>query len=216
MKKSIFILAALFAATFANAQITLEHTFNGDLYPWTYTLSGFPQAQFVYGDLYFSSQKVNNNYLITIYDANDFEEITSFVCYNSFQFIAARGYFSTSSEVMVLLPQNNHIVLISEAGQLVQDLGEITLSEGGLMPQIIRMSDGTCKLYVLSGGDWNSQTQTQNPFVTRIYSLPGNGVPTNAASPSSSKRSARKIARDGQVLVETENNTYTLKGQEVR
>jgi hypothetical protein len=216
MKKSIFIFAALFAATFANAQITLEHTFNGDLYPWTFTLSGFPQAQYVYGDLFFSAQKANDNYLITIYDANDFEVITSFICDNSLRFIAARGYFSTSNEVMVLLPQNNHLVLYSESGELVQELGDITISKTGLYPQIIRMSDGTCKLYILSGGDdWNLETQTQDPFVTRIYSLPGNGE-AQAVSTPAPKKNARKIAREGQVLVETDTNTFDLRGQEVK
>ena len=33
---------------------------------------------------------------------------------------------------------------------------------------------------------------------------------------SSPKRSARKIAREGQVFVETENNTFDLRGQEVK
>ena len=50
-----------------------------------------------------------------------------------------------------------------------------------------------------------------------IYSLPGNGdSSTDIVSPSSPKHSARKIARDGQVLVETENNTYTLQGVEAK
>ena len=53
-----------------------------------------------------------------------------------------------------------------------------------------------------------------------IYSFPGDGSVPQAAqavsTPSSPKRSARKIARDGQVLVQTDNNTYTLTGTEVK
>ena len=50
-----------------------------------------------------------------------------------------------------------------------------------------------------------------------IYSLPGNGeVSTEISAPSSPKRSARKIARGGHVLVETETSTYTLQGAEVK
>ena len=212
MKKSFIILAALFAVSFAKAQITLEHTFNGDLYPWTYTLSGFTSAQLVYGDLFFS---ITQNYstddrLITIYDANSYEAVINLHT-NSFGFVAARGYFSTSNEVMVLLEQNNHLVLLSESGELVQDLGEMTLN--GNPPQIIRMSDGTCKLYVRSATYYMGEPTN---VVTRIYSLPGNGVPTSVASPSSPTRSARKIACDGQVLIETESNTYTLTGQEIK
>ena len=50
---------------------------------------------------------------------------------------------------------------------------------------------------------------------TYIYSLPGNGETQDISTPIS-KRSARKVAREGQVLVETENSTYTLQGQEVK
>jgi hypothetical protein len=51
---------------------------------------------------------------------------------------------------------------------------------------------------------------------TYIFTLPGNGGLQAVSTPSSPKRSARKIARDGQVLVQTDNNTYTLTGAEVK
>ena len=51
---------------------------------------------------------------------------------------------------------------------------------------------------------------------TSIYSLPGNGEAQAVSTPSSPKRSARKIVREGQVLVQTDNNTYTLTGAEVK
>lgn len=211
MKKSIFIFAALFAATFVNAQITLEHTFNSDVYPRTYTTSGFTSAQYVYGDLLWGTQELNDAALVTIYDASSYEVITSFYSgsRHDLLFIAARGYFSTSNEVMILLKQGNHLVLLSETGELVQDFGEISLTASTIF-EIIRMSDGTYKLYILTGENWMS-----GPFVTRIYSLPGNGEAQAITTPSS-KRTARKIAREGQVLVETDTNTYDLRGQEMK
>jgi hypothetical protein len=63
-----------------------------------------------------------------------------------------------------------------------------------------------------------NRTQDKSGNTTYIYSLPGNGEPQAISAPSSPKRSssARKIARDGQVLVETDNTIYTLTGQEVK
>ena len=208
MKKTIFILAALCAATFANAQITLEKTYNGALYPFTYTNSGFLQ-KYVYGDLYIEYQyNSDQSYTVVVYDAYSYDEVTRFTIPtgNDGWFVVARGYFSNSNEVITLLPRNGHLVLISESGELFQDLGELYVYSSDMMPQILTLSDGSCKLHWL-----NYEART-----TYIYSLPGNGKAQSVSTPSSPKRSARKIAREGQVLVETENNTFTLQGQEVK
>ena len=52
--------------------------------------------------------------------------------------------------------------------------------------------------------------------LTNVYSLPGNGEAQEVSTPSSPKRNARKVAREGRVLVETGSNTNTLQGQEVK
>ena len=79
MKKSIiFFLLVLVFAEFANAQIVLEHTFNREVYPSTYTLSSDYEHQFVYGDLFWSFQDVNGENKIVLYDANNYEVVTSF------------------------------------------------------------------------------------------------------------------------------------------
>lgn len=216
MKKSIFILAALFAATFANAQITLERTFNSWLYPPTFSTSGFLQ-KYVYGDLYIEFESyAENAYVVTLYDAFSYEEVTQFITPKKigFWFVAARGYFSNTNEVITLLPQNGHLVLITESGELLQDLGELYVQEGN-MPLIVTLTDGSRRLIIWSGG-YNYETSTETPIVTYIYSLPGNGEALEVSTPSSPKRNARKVAREGRVLVETENNTYTLQGQEVK
>ena len=208
MKKSIFILAALFAAVVANAQITLERTINDFVYPWTYAANGF-SAKFVYGDLLWTATGDQTDTYITIYDAYSYDEITTFNFSGEFFFIAARGYFTNTNEVCVLLNQNNQLTLISESGDVLQNLGECP-SFQGLIPEILTFSDGTCKLFV-----WSPQ-DNQGMGITRIYSLPGNGEATEISTPSSPKRSARKIARDGQVLVQTDTNIYTLQGAEVK
>ena len=216
MKKTIFILAALCAATFANAQITLEKTYNGALYPFTYP----DFNRMIYGDIYIEYQyNTDNIYTIVVYDAYSYDELTRFTIPTGYAswFVAARGYFSNSNEVITLLPQNGHLVLISESGELFQDLGEIYVDGVGVgtIPQILTLSDGSCKLWFTVDEGFNNETGLSS-FGTYIYSLPGNGKAQSVSKPSSPKRSARKIAREGQVLVETENNTFTLQGQEVK
>jgi len=70
---------------------------------------------------------------------------------------------------------------------------------------------GVYKLFVPTGDDTSSM-----PYAYDIYSLPGKGEPASVSNPSSPKRSARKIAHEGQVIVETETNTFDLRGQEVK
>ena len=52
--------------------------------------------------------------------------------------------------------------------------------------------------------------------VYSVYSLPGDGSAQDISTPSAPQRAIRKIVRNGQVLVETESNTYMLHGQEVK
>lgn len=52
MKKSIFILAALFAATFANAQITFERSFDNEVNygAGVQTITSYPEERLVIGN----------------------------------------------------------------------------------------------------------------------------------------------------------------------
>ena len=50
----------------------------------------------------------------------------------------------------------------------------------------------------------------------RIYSLPGNGEAQDVETPSAPRKSARKVLKKDQVLVENADKTYTLQGQEVK
>lgn len=203
MKKSIFILAALFAATFANAQITLERTFNGILYLNDNEVSNYK----VYGDICAILPDFNGN-IVHLIDAYSLESIATLTW--SSWFLAAKGYFSNSDEVIILTMQNNHAVLLSESGSVIQDLGENPITSGGYgpLPRIKKLSDGSCKIAIVF--------HANGEYTTKVYSLPGNGVALEVNTPSSPKRNARKVAHEGRVLVETGSNTYTLQGQEVK
>lgn len=209
MKKSIFILAALLAATFANAQINLLHTFDGYI----------SISMNIYGDqynyietsyFYECSPAINNGYAtINLYNSEDFSLYKTVLvpallvpASGSYWYISAvsRNLFTQDNKVCFCLwdadasPKNTYVYN--------EDAQQIAILNGG-SPRVVSIN-GTYRL--ITSGEGN----------TYIYSLPGNGESTEISAPSSPKRSARKIARDGQVLVETDTNTYTLQGAEVK
>ena len=209
MKKSIFILAALFAATFANAQITLEHTFDGGgllvftdggdhsedestriqapcFYIWDETPSGASE--------YSCWLELYDPETLDLYRKIVFDKYTRI-------FYVTKNIFTTDNKVAFLANDK----ILNEDKEIVYDLNL------GMDPIYLRYDlvkfNGNYKLIFRTYGS-NGKTY--------IYSLPGNGEAQAVSTPSSPKRSARKIARDGQVLVETENNTYDLRGQEMK
>ena len=202
MKKSIFILTALFAATFASAQITLEHTYNSYLYlPNDIGFaSTFPLC---YGDVY---GLFDASYDVIIMDAYNHEELGKFQW--TTPFIAARNLFTTDNSLVVLTIKDENLVLITADFTIIQNLGAKAVCEDCSSSKIIQLPDGSFKLIL--------RIREQEGSKTEVYSLPGKGVPTEISSPVPQRSSARKIAREGQVLVETENNTYTLQGQEIK
>ena len=220
MKKSIFILAALLAATFANAQISLEHQFNGDIRFGTgiqlidhcFAYSGTTR---VFG-AYFCD--VQDNF-VTIYDAFDYSVVKTInVPANSFVGLISKGIFTTDGKWAYVLYQQTteptglawspyyySMKVVDEDGNALTNNIQKTTLEGG-SSYLLKVNNS----YILA-----VENNSENTY--DIYSLPGNGdSSTDIVSPSSPKHSARKIARDGQVLVETENNTYTLQGVEAK
>ena len=206
MKKFTFIIATLFVATFANAQINLLHTFNG----W-YTISTD-----CYGDIYHYVEapyfydrmpKVNNGEIIVnLYNPEDFS------LYKAITIPISSTYFSITSVSRNIYTQDNKVCfcLSDESGCTIiynEDAQQIATINGN-NPSIVFVKGS---YLLITRGLTNSENTTY------VYSLPGNGEPsTDIVSPLSPKRSARKIARDGQVLVETETNTYTMQGAEVK
>ena len=208
MKKSICVLAALFAATFVNAQITLEHTFDGAIWVSTTRFAD------IYGDNnaapYFYSF---DNQQLKLYDKTTFE------LYKTYSYTlpnvqwprveiwcVTKNIFTTDGKTAFIFNfdeeggnSQNYCKIIDEDGRVIYDFNNKKLASFTLVK-----IDGHFKLLAREKEDEGAKTY--------LYSLPGNGDATEISTPSSPKRSARKIAREGQVLVETETNTYTLQG----
>ena len=219
MKKSILILAALFASTLVNAQISLEHQLYGDIRFGTgiqlidncFAYSGSTR---VIGAYYCDVQ----DDVVTIYDAADYSVVKSLsVPANSFLALISKGIFTTDNKWAYVLYQQTteptdmdwspyyySMKIVNEDGTVLANNLIKTTLEGG-DTQLLKVNDS----YKL--GVRNNVDNTYD-----IYSLPGNGEAQAVSTPSSPKRSARKIAREGQVLVQTDNNTYTLTGAEVK
>ena len=109
-KATKFILAALLAATFANAQISLEHQFNGDIRFGTgiqlidhcFAYSGTTR---VFG-AYFCD--VQDNF-VTIYDAFDYSVVKTInVPANSFVGLISKGIFTTDGEMGLCIISTDH------------------------------------------------------------------------------------------------------------
>ena len=206
MKKFTFILAALFAATFANAQITLEHTFSG-------TIDAPLIAQDVFGDYYVVRNTSTNT--VTVYNANDYSVIWSITAPKVNVNLFSSNIFTTDGKFACLVrvvdetktdQTRTHLYVYNEDNTVIADLGTSWDYE---CSYFVKLSTGYKLLVEKVDSDFH--------FSTDLYSLPGNGEPsTDIVTTSSPKRSARKIARDGQVLIETETNTYTLQGAEVK
>ena len=214
MKKSIFILAALFTATFANAQIILEKVITGYAQFPQSNPGGSSEYDIIHGDIILSYRQnsENGNVYATIYDAYTYDEYISdapFEDWNAIRFFA-KGYLTNDNRVTYLVAAkdggNSHIYVRDLNHDNIEDLGEVTGSV--YANTIYKWSDGSARLILYTSNE------TDNYYY--IYSLPGNGEATEISTPSSPKRSARKIARDGQVLVQTDTNIYTLQGAEVK
>ena len=219
MKKSIFILAALFAATFANAQITLEHTFEGSICGMPFPAQA-DQSDFVvvYGDLlvFYVGEKGSGD--IKIYDAKDYSYLGS-AAYkdNMSTILITRNYFTTDNRAILLISETSRI----ETGENSERTEHMYIRDldGNIIKDFGTGEDMNACIYQLSNGDCKLSKDSYNndKSKTEIYSLPGNGdQAVSAPSFIPRKSSARKMVRDGQVLVETENNTYTLTGQEIK
>lgn len=225
MKKSIFIFAALFAATFANAQIYLEKVFEGSFPKWL-----------AYEDYYFDCGKlpiVYGDTLIELY--NDDMSL-----YKSIRFahtistpspsaparkapaalkgspnyafcMFTRNIFTTDGKVTFIKYVNSHISVYNEDGELVSDLQDSDYSFG------LMTVNGKWKLiiheYLYNMGD-DYIPETKERYY--VYSLPGNGEFLDVVAPSVPRKSARKVLQNDQVRIENADRTYTLTGQEIK
>jgi hypothetical protein len=75
---------------------------------------------------------------------------------------------------------------------------------------LVKIGD-TYKLFVPTGDDTSAV-----PYAYDIYSLPGNGEATDVSEIPAPRHDARKYLHNDQVLIDSNDKTYTLQGQEVK
>lgn len=233
MKKFTFILAALFAATFANAQITLKHsqtTNAGFIFPASITIGLQGDRDFADG-----GAKVSSLPELPFYIKNESNEGFTFLnpfdfsVYRKFGFDSSLEFMSTSSPEGFIsgpLAITYDIFAVDKIAMLRREEGtahyRIVDEDGNVLWET---SGSNAYLAIFKyGNEWQLSVMKYDVsggnYVSEIYAFPGDGSMPDAASavstPSSPQRAIRKIARNGQVLVEAENKTYTVQGTEVK
>lgn len=221
MKKSLFILAALFVATFANAQITLEHTFDHEIdFGWgiaSLDAAYFGNSDYIIGN-YIYEEDEDNGY-VHIYDAKDCSLLKTLnKSKEATYYFISRGIFSTDSKWCFVNFKRTEIQGFETDGPAICRYYytiQVQAEDGTILATL--NDQAFCEDYITLakvGNEYKLVVKKEGKY--DYYSLPGNGEIQAVSTPSSPKRSARKIARKGQVMVETENNTYTLTGQEIQ
>ncbi len=212
MKKFTFMIAALLATTMVDAQITLENTFNYNVYT---PHESIDNNGYTMGDIY----AYNENGTLICVDALTYNEIARITIPNMKSYdLIAKNIYSTDGLIGFIASTGNnkdggHGYVYNQNGLLLADLGEFNYV------RIIKLTSGY-KL-VVSNYDWHWDEEQQigiSEYTTSIYSLPGTGdVSENVMSPISPlKSSARKYLSKDQVMIENSDHTYTITGQEVK
>ena len=226
MRKSIFIIATLLAATFANAELTPDYTLpspDGMSYiePAEYLLDSYDSEHLYLTALpqcpFLVRRNITSMYDYTLTFLNPFD-------YSEYKTIDPRPFFN-DNYVIVAVVYDVFVVDKLAFMWVKYDGGyytsfKITDEDGNV---ILESSDQEHWLGITRlGSVWKLVTTTpygSNGVISKIYTFPGDGSMPQAAqaiSNPSPKKNARKVEREGQVLVETENSTYTLQGQEVK
>ena len=214
MRKSIFVLAALFAATFANAQITKVGEVAGRLQVYTNNMA--------IGNVLYSQIRQGAQVSIKLYNLSGvfIQEyktinINKVAEGNEFQIEhLSKNYFTTDGKICFLYHEYSgsypdfvvekcHIM--DEDGNIVYDITDKPFYEGSTVYNI-----GDTYYLVLHG-----LLSTDKSY---IYALPGNGDETTDVNEVSAPRhnNARKYLHNDQVLIDSNEKTYTIQGQEVR
>lgn len=222
MKKFIFMIAVLFAATFANAQITLlqsdvnlvagsnvevqrstsrSYVFNLENVNW-----------FVIGD-YILDDKTSDNLQQTLYIYDeDLILVKSFTLaqlgVSKLEQIAfiSRNIFTNNGEWAWL-----RLNTVTNKHEIVTESGTI-LSTMDCYSSYSYLSD--CIL--LKVRDKYLLGIKNNNYKYDVYSLPGNGVATDVSDVSAPRQNARKYLHKDQVLIDSNDKTYTIQGQVVK
>lgn len=210
MKKSIFILAALFVATFANAQIELIHTFeSSDVFVTAnnqdFNKSYIPQYGHIESPYFYEKAKKDDNYFVNLYNKDDFSLYKSIPISAEHRWknvcLTTRDILTTDGKVCFCLSGSDG------GGVILDEDGQQIASIKGSYPVLTRVNEK----YILITIDYNQGGKTY------IYSVPGNGEATDASEVSAPRRNnARKYINNDQVLIDSNDRTYTVQGNEVK
>lgn len=215
MKKILTFVAVTLLTTSAFAQITLVHSFDGQVQP----LAG---GAFL-GETSFLGITNTNNNTITLYDSN-------FSLYKTVNISVPEGYVFSGSAAYYDIFTNKKVgfyiafrntsnagtndyqksMIIDEDGNLLLDLGN-SLSSSILL---FHMNNAWYMLYWKS--EWNDTHTAAVINQTLVYSLPGDGESADVSEVSTPRHNVRKYLHNDQVLIDSNNRIYNLQGQEVK
>jgi hypothetical protein len=230
MKKSIFILAALFAATFANAQIIKVWSGNIDV------LGTGMQSIIILSEgdnfaligPYFASRRETATsyvYNVDIIDATTLTTVKTFKdndgTWEDFGttdiYLLSKGIFSNDNKWACLTVVENggetaEIQVRNEDGVLLATIPNYKPGSGGFASLKLVKVGNALQLHV-------PHINPNFSFLVDkwdIYSLPGDGSAQDFVSVTAPRKAARKILHNDQVRIENADKAYTLQGQEVR
>ena len=207
MKKSIFILAALLAATVANAQITLLHSFDGGI-NISINNNDFGRAEYIEAPYFFESDQDNNNdgLILNLYEKDDFSLYKSIHITNigdcGLAELVSKNIFTTDNKIcFMVVTGDGKRCIYNEDGQIVK-LFEYGY---GYSSYVVRASG---KYMLILSGSYGQGSY--------IYSLPGNNEPQDVETPAAPRSSARKVLKRDQVQIESEDHIFDTQGKMLR
>ena len=214
MRNSIFILVTLFAATFANAQITKIGEVTADNLK-------VDNDKFATGNVLYSQISQGTQVSIKLYNLSN-AYIQEYKTININKMSAdnlidirqmSRNFFTTDGKICFLYKEisgsyPNYVIekcqIIDEDGNVVYDVTDKPWYENSVVWSI----DGA---YYLVLPDLKS-----SPVKWYIYAIPGNGETQDISSTSAPRYNSRKYVHNAHVLIDSNERTYNMQGQEVR
>ena len=205
MKRSIFLIAALFAATFANAKIvaTLEHTFDNLAFIGDIESSG---AVYAYGNIIIEwSSNYKSPY--KIYDADSYELIATFN-YDTYAWEAPR-FIQLGDEIVIInCNKSGKTILYDQNSEPIVTLCSPNVEEESsyYFPSPMIKTDGEGGAIVIV-----YDFPTHKSHVWRLSK-----ENSHANEVTIPKQSFRKYINKDQVLIDSNEKNYTVQGQEVK
>lgn len=206
------MIAVLFAATFANAQITLLQSdvnlvvgSNVELIAPPFITDGHLNDNNIVIGYYVLDDQTSDSLQQTLYFYDeDLNLVKSFTLAQlgvsniaNVSFISRNIFTNDGKWAWIRAKESKQIEIVTENGQILATMQ-------GYIGALLKIRDK----YILGVETaWNKYN---------IYSLPGNGEATDVSEVSAPQKNARKYLHNDQVLIESNEKTYTIQGQEVK